>query len=389
MPTPVGYVWTRRDGQLVSYLGIARYASADQLHQLFFDGSSKKQTYRRLSKLCEPGGKPGEGACLRRLSYRRRDGVGVPVWALAPFGRSIASRLVPWLRPPAATDIGARFLEHTLVLNDVLTGLVLRLRQNTIDPLIELPFRWLSEDDDSLSFKLLHPTSAVWLRSVLKPDAIMAVPRLQRRLFIEAETGSQSIATERPDRTGAVLTKLGRYLCYFVNEADDHYGSWYRSAFPDSLDPRLVFLVHSEERRKKVAAAVKERLGYMPPHQFKVMVLTFAEAPEALARYVFGGAAVPMARRERQLRVNDATLEAAKNGYNALLQAVTVARKTLDEHNKKGGPQLWVPPLPNQAVQGLRALIARLMDAGYAPEPAPAQDAAPAGRSPAYPGQFQ
>jgi len=43
--------------------GIARYASAEQLHALFFDGRSKKQTYRRLAKLSEPGNRPGGGAC--------------------------------------------------------------------------------------------------------------------------------------------------------------------------------------------------------------------------------------------------------------------------------------------------------------------------------------
>jgi Replication-relaxation len=139
MPGPAGYVRTLRDDRLLAYLGIARYASADQLHRLFFDGASKKQTYRRLAKLCEPGGQPGEGPCLRRLAYRRRDGMEVPVWALAPFGRGVASKQVPWLRPPAATDIGARFLEHTLVLNDVLASLIAALRAGASATLYDLP----------------------------------------------------------------------------------------------------------------------------------------------------------------------------------------------------------------------------------------------------------
>jgi hypothetical protein len=98
---------------------------------------------------------------------------------------------VPWLRPPASTDIGARFLEHTLVLNDGLVGLVLALRANSAAPLHDLPFRWLSEDGDSLGFLVLHPRIGRWLQSVLKPDAIMSIPARRRRLFIEAETGSQ------------------------------------------------------------------------------------------------------------------------------------------------------------------------------------------------------
>ncbi len=113
----------------------------------------------------------------------------MPVWALAPYGRSIASKQVPWLRPPAASDIGARFLEHTLVLNDVLATLVAMLRPDPGEPLCDLPFRWLCEDDESLSFRLLHPQTGRWLVSVLRPDAIMTIPARRRRLFIEAETG--------------------------------------------------------------------------------------------------------------------------------------------------------------------------------------------------------
>ena len=42
MPNPKGVVLTERDRVLLSYVGIARYASADQVHRLFFDGRSKK-----------------------------------------------------------------------------------------------------------------------------------------------------------------------------------------------------------------------------------------------------------------------------------------------------------------------------------------------------------
>jgi hypothetical protein len=74
MPAPRGAILTDRDRALLAFAAIARYVSAEQVHRLFFDGSSKKQTYRRLAKLCQPGARPGEGACLRRLQYRRPDG---------------------------------------------------------------------------------------------------------------------------------------------------------------------------------------------------------------------------------------------------------------------------------------------------------------------------
>jgi protein involved in plasmid replication-relaxation len=335
-----------RDDRLLAYLGIARYASADQLHRLFFDGASKKQTYRRLAKLCEPGGQPGEGPCLRRLAYRRRDGLEVPVWALAPFGRSVASKQVPCLRPPASADIGARFLEHTLVLNQVLASLVAALRGNATEPLHDLPFRWLSEDDDSLGFRRLHKTG-VWLQAVLKPDAIMTIPARRRRLFIEAEMGSQSIATANPEKTGAVLSKLDRYRVYFTVRSDDDYGTWYRSAFPDDYEPRIAFLVHSDERRRKVERAVKERLGLLAPPEFRVLILTFAEAPSLLSRYVREGVAEPARpHRERVVRVDEAVLGQVRDGYNAMVEALNACRKVITDHNQRGGPQLQLPSLP-------------------------------------------
>jgi hypothetical protein len=106
MPNPKGAILTDRDRALLAYMAVARYASAEQVHRLFFDGSSKKQTYRRLAKLCHPGARPGEGACLRRLQYRRVDGAPVPVWALAPYGRSIAEHEVPgWARRRRPTSV--------------------------------------------------------------------------------------------------------------------------------------------------------------------------------------------------------------------------------------------------------------------------------------------
>ena len=93
MPNVKGAVLTERDKALLSFVGVARYASAEQVHRLFFEGRSKKQTYRRLAKLCTPGGRPGLGAHLLRPERRRA-----------------AHPLAP--RPPAASDIGARFLEH-------------------------------------------------------------------------------------------------------------------------------------------------------------------------------------------------------------------------------------------------------------------------------------
>ena len=95
MPNVKGAVLTDCDCALLAYVGIARYASADQVHRLIAPDRSKKLVYRRLAKLCLPGGRPGEGACLRRLHYRRYEGTSVPVWALTPYGVSSSPQASP------------------------------------------------------------------------------------------------------------------------------------------------------------------------------------------------------------------------------------------------------------------------------------------------------
>lgn len=356
-----GAILNERDRALLSYVGIARYASAEQLHRLFFDGRSKKQTYRRLAKLSLAGNRPGEGACLRRLQYRRREGNGVPVWALTAYGRTLVVPLVPWLRPPAAHDVGARFLEHTLVLNDVLAGLVERLRGVAAAPLAALPFRWLSEDDGVLEFELYDRKTGATSKAVLKPDAIVDVPGRRRRLFLEAETGTQSIATANPDRTGAITSKLARYAAFFTGLArDTGRETWYEAAFPDRFVPRLVFLVHSDERRARVSAAVKTWLGGSGSDRFQVLVYTFADAARVLAPYIVNGTlhAPAPARTMRVVTMDGVKAAELRDGFNQLVEALDAAREAIQRHNATpGATQIHMPPRRLSSVGALRDFI--------------------------------
>jgi hypothetical protein len=366
MPNVKGAVLTERDKALLSFVGVARYASAEQVHRLFFEGRSKKQTYRRLAKLCTPGGRPGETAYLRRLEFRRREGTGVPVWALTSFGRSVVAPLLPWLRPPAASDIGARFLEHTLLLNEVLTALVQRLRASITAPLVALPFRWLSEDDGVLDFQIFRTELQQSFKAVLKPDAILEIPARQRRLFIEAETGTQSITTAHPGQTGAVVSKLRRYGKFFEGLAVRVAGTWYENAFPDGFAPRLLFLVHSNERRERVRRAVRSELGERGPSSHAVLTYTFAEAPSVLAPYITRGRLDPAERGP----VRIVTMDAKKAGqlrdaFNELVTALNASREALLQHNAlPGSLQIPLAPFSKTVAQPLRDFIEQELQAG-------------------------
>lgn len=359
---PKGAILTERDRALLSYVGIARYASAEQLHRLFFEGRSRKQTYRRLAKLCAPGSRPGEGACLRRLEFRRREGTGVPVWALTAYGRSLVVPLVPWLRPPAAHDIGARFLEHTLVLNDVLAGLVLRLRVDLAAPLAALPFRWVCEDDSVLRYEVFERSTVSMHPSLLRPDAIIEIPARRRRLFVEAEMGTQSIATAQPGRNGAIVSKLSRYSGFFDGLAAPRHDrdTWYDEAFPDRFEPRLVFLVHSEERLARVNAALKEWLGSNGSTRFQVLVYTFADAAGVLAPYILNGTfRAPAPRRAMRIVTMDVQkAEQLREGYNQLANALRATRDAVHRHNATSGvARVELPAVRLDAVGALREFI--------------------------------
>ncbi len=366
MPSPRGAVLTSRDRQLLAFLGIARYASRPQLQQLVAGDRHASILFRRLRKLSTPGDGPGHDAYLRRLEYRRPEGLAVPVWTLSSFGRAAAEREVPYLRPPAAQDVAHQFLEHTLRLNDVLVGLVLALRTTPEAPLTRLPFRWLCEEDEELTFQALQRHTNLLVNAVLKPDAVVEVPSHRRRLFLEAETGAHSIATANPQHHGAVLQKLQRYAQYFTALAGDGPTSWYGRAFGDGYFPVLVFLVHSADRRKRVERAIAKVLGSQREARFRAKVLTFEEAAPALATFIRDGqasgptpgmSATSPAASRRTISFDDRRARELRDGYNALAEAFNAAARAVAEHNVACGRRLVLPPTPLSELRLLHDFI--------------------------------
>ena len=141
-------------------------------------------------------------------------------------------------------------------------------------------------------------------KAVLKPDAILEAKFVRRRLFLEAETGTQSIASAHPGRSGAIVSKVRRYLRFVGGLRPDTRRTYYSAAFDDTLQPRVVFLVHSAERKGRVESALKEEFRDGFAHDFGVFVLTFDEAPAALASYLLGRGlkSTPVIEKPRTLR---------------------------------------------------------------------------------------
>ena len=107
----------------------------------------------------------------------------------------------------------------------------------------------------------------------------------------------------------------------------------------------------------------------LPPGQFRVLVMTFAEASSLLVRYVREGVAEPARpRRERVVRVDEAVLEEVRNGFNALTDALRACRQVITDHNQRGGPQLHLPSVAVAAIKALRGFVMTVQDAGVAPD---------------------
>lgn len=351
-----GAVLTARDRILLSYLAIARYASTTQLYRLVADGHDISLMYRRLRRLSAVVNRPGESPCVRRLEFKRSEGTAIAVWTLSPFGRAEAEDAVPYLRPPGKTDVGAQFLLHTLMLNDVLVELVVGMRRSPSSPLAELPFRWLCENDELLQFSVFRHDLGQLRTSVLKPDAVLELPELRRRLFIEAETGAHSIATTDPLSYGSVLKKLERYARFFTGLVPGSGPtSFYATSFRDGFAPELVFLVHSDGRKAKVEGAIREWSRGRGLEEYVVHVLTFREAPATFMAQL-GGKAGPT-RTPRLVSIDDHRARRLREGFNAVAEALNAARKAVAEHNATCGRRLTLPPAPMAELKDLRDVI--------------------------------
>jgi hypothetical protein len=270
----------------------------------------------------------------------------------------VAETTVPYLRPPAQKDVGHQFLEHTILLNDVLVGLVLALRERRATPPASLPFRWLCEEDGTLEFHMFHRHSGTSMPAVLKPDAILEIPGQQRRLFLEAETGAHSIATANPGYHGAVLQKLQRYAHFCTALAGEGTITYYARAYRDGLFPVLIFLVHSAERKRRVEQAIADWVGAQKPTSFRARVLTFEESPQTLSEFIRNRrTATPTPSHPAGTGSDEARARQLRDGYNALAVALNAARRAIAEHNARGGCRVELPPAPVEAFRALRDLI--------------------------------
>jgi len=348
---------TPRDVDVLGFLAIARRLTADQLRALAFPGRHVSIPYRRLALLAAA---MGAGGYVRQESYFGAQGerAKVVAWSVTTDGYAAVADRLKYLRAYSTTPAVAATLEHDLWLADLFVAMAasggVPVRPE------DLPFRWLCDTDKPLAFRTLDD-GADWKTNLLRPDAIIELPEARRRIFIEAERGTHTIAPTSTTNTGGTTVKAKRYA-RFVGAPTDADGkvTAYRSVFPDGYQPELLFIVHSEWRRVHVLQALAaDRAKDVNPVDFKVHVLTMAQAKDLLigglprgwkasAAGAEGEEPAPLVGRAL-LRLEDAQL--LRDGFNVLL----------DELRARGGTK-ELRPEPKSLVRRTRDLIVWLVD---------------------------
>jgi hypothetical protein len=349
---------TERDGQLMGMVALARYLSMEQLRRLFFPAATEKVARKRLARLAGEWDAKSGSAYIRRVQYRVWDGSWVLAWGLTADGYGVAAKVLRALPPVPRRDTASAVMPHAIGTSELLV----RLAPRGADGVARVPdaFTWSNGDADPIRFGEPFKKGAVQDRRVLQPDAVLTIPKLQRRLFIEYETGAHPI-NGRADRAGATVNKLARYSRFLTEMAWGDQRTHYARCLPDGLPAEVVVVVTSQVRRENVTAAIAATRRREPGKAIVARAVTLDQLAAELAPAV--GAQVPAVpkplapagARGRPTYAATAEEELLRPGrvavrgeyllkldqtFRHLAQAAEEARKALASAN------LAAPPLP-------------------------------------------
>jgi Replication-relaxation len=253
-----------RDRALLAALALCRYLTLEQVQRLFGRGHPKV-VGNRLRALAGDTGNvllPDLGTvALRRLRFRAFDGAPLVLWTPTPTGYLLARRELGREVKVPRTDVGAAFAEHVVALTDLFVALAGPYVRAGV-PVRDLPFSWDVTEETHLPWR--EPASDGTGRTrdrVLLPDAVLEIPSARRRVFIECETGSHSLAAVSRDKPQATIHKAARYETFLAGLADvASRTTHYAQKYPDGWPAEVLFLVPTEARRLATEAALAKVL---------------------------------------------------------------------------------------------------------------------------------
>jgi hypothetical protein len=263
----------QRNRDLVALLGVCRYLTARQLVELGTGARTEKSATYRLRGLAGEATRakvrPFEPALLRALAFRAFDGQPFQLWALTAAGYAVAGAELGRLLKVPRVDVGAAFAEHSVFLTDLLVALARPLVKQGLAPR-DFPFRWDVVEDVELPWREKSDARNEKSR-VIRPDAVLEVPAVKRRIFIECEMGTHTLTPESPEKLQATVRKVERYDAYVTGFADPRAQvSHYHRKYPDGWPCEVLFLVQTEARERrtnKALAAARDQCGTRVPTQ--------------------------------------------------------------------------------------------------------------------------
>src|SRR5262249_21587692 len=287
-----------RDRQLLTALAMCRCLSTEQIRRLCVAGRTETAAQTRLRQLAGIGKYGFPEPLVERTVHQTYAGDLVTVWTPTTLGYVVAGNVVETItRPPRGADIRPALIEHALLLNELFVGLAeaplkkalgtraseipRRRHRGAADGLYlnaqALPFKWIACDSVRLPWKQYRNGDSI--DRIIHPDAVLELPTLRRRLFLEAETGSHTIVPRGYHKPGAALNKAERYEAFICEFADRNLKiSLYRQRYSDGLVPEVLFLVPNAGRAESVNRALAEWSGQRPSRWKLPRALTLADA---------------------------------------------------------------------------------------------------------------
>lgn len=354
-----------RDRQLLMSLAEARMLSSRQVGELFFPARSENALRSRLRALELLG-------VVARTSSRRLEGAPEICWSLTAHGQRVVEG---WLGEELPENATAQvdFVEHSVfcaelfvrLLSAPLAARVAKVdvnagrleRQKQLGQLYarveHRSWRWVGAGA-ALQLPWKEYSHGKAQDRLIRPDALLEFPRSKRRVFIEAETGSQPITSKNVRRLGATDAKLDRYLAYWTGLADAAARvTWYQQRFTDGFTPELVLLLPAGQRLKNVEAAIAAWRSKKP--LAANLVIHALSAESAAARYgaLTGGAAPVVATPRAEGGLPSPDIAVIREFFESTRTDLKRRQAAAAQHQRQ------MPTVPAR-YEDMKALVARL-----------------------------
>ncbi len=258
--------------------------------------------HKRLRQLAGIGKYGFPEPLVERTLHQTYAGEPVTVWTPTALGYVVAANIVETItRPPRGAQVRPQLIEHALLLNELFVGLAetplkkalgtrvseipRRRHRSSADGLYlnatDLPFKWIACDSVRLPWKEYRDGDSI--DRIIHHDAVLELPTLRRRLFLEAETGSHTIVPRGYHKPGSTLNKAERYELFICEFADlDLKITFYAQRYSDGFTPEVLFLVPNAGRAESVNRALTEWSAQRPSRWKLPRALTLADAVQEI-----------------------------------------------------------------------------------------------------------